>query len=122
MDSEDVKQTSIQKLGRITSKSELKISKSKTKTVAFKGRDPVRSKITINNNVIEQINTFHDLGCSISYQNEKYITVKISTFLQITGIINRTLKPSQVQKHTILKIYNALALPAFLYGCRLGQL
>jgi hypothetical protein len=34
----------------------------------------------------------------------------------ITGIINRTLKPSQVQKHTKLKIYNTSALPALLYG------
>jgi len=67
--------------------------------MTFKERDPVRNKIIINNNVIEQINTFHDPGCSISYQTEKHITVKISTFLQITGIINRTSKPSQVQKH-----------------------
>jgi hypothetical protein len=86
---EITQQTSIKKLGRITSKNGLKISKSKRKTMAFKGRDPVGSKIIINNNVIEQINTFHDLGYSISYQNEKCITVKISTFLQITGIINR---------------------------------
>jgi len=33
------------------------------------------------------------------------------------GIINRTLKPSQVQKHTRLKIYNTLALLALVYGC-----
>jgi hypothetical protein len=62
MDSEDVQQTSIQ---RVTSKNGLKIS-SKTKTMAFKRRDPVRSKSIINNNVMERINTFHDLGCSIS--------------------------------------------------------
>jgi hypothetical protein len=65
--------------------------------MAFKGRDPFRSQIVINNNNIEQINTFDYLGCSISYNNEKDVTVKISKFLQITGIINRTLKPSQVQ-------------------------
>jgi hypothetical protein len=45
-----------------------------------------------------------------------YITGKISKFLQITGIINRTLKPSQVRKHTRLKIYNTLALPKLIYG------
>jgi hypothetical protein len=32
------------------------ISKSKTGTIAFKGRDSVRSKIVINNNIVEQIN------------------------------------------------------------------
>ena len=48
---------------------------------------------------------------------KKNSTVKISKFFQITGIINRTLKPSQVQKHTRLKIYNTLVLPILLYGC-----
>jgi hypothetical protein len=47
------------------------------KTMAFKGRDSMRSKIVINNNTVEQTNTFNYLGCSISYQNEKDITVKI---------------------------------------------
>jgi tRNA A37 N6-isopentenylltransferase MiaA len=56
------------------------------------------------------MSTFIYLGCSISQQNEKDSTVKISKFLQITEMINRTLKPSQVQKHTTLKIYNILAL------------
>jgi hypothetical protein len=57
--------------------------------MAFKGRDPVRSKIVININIIEQINTFIYLGCCISYQNEKDVAVKISKSLQITRIINR---------------------------------
>jgi hypothetical protein len=61
-------------------------------TIALKGRDPVRSKTVINNNNTEQINISSYLGCSISYQNENNITVKISKFLQITGIINT--KPS----------------------------
>ena len=40
----------------------------------------------------------------------------MSKFLQITGIINRTLKISQVQKHTRWKIYNISALPNLLHG------
>jgi len=52
----------------------------------------VRSKIVINNNIIEQINTFIYLGCCVSYQNEKDVAVKISKFLQITGISSRTYK------------------------------
>jgi hypothetical protein len=73
VDLEDAQQTSICKLGTVTSKNGLKISTSKTKTMAFKGRDPVRSKIIVNNNAIEQINTFHDLGCSFSYHYDKHI-------------------------------------------------
>ena len=52
---------------------EPKISTSKTKTVVFKGRDPVRSKIVMNNNIIEKTNTSNNRGCSTSYQNEKNI-------------------------------------------------
>ena len=46
------------------------------KKVAFKGTDPVRSKIIINSDIIEQLNTFTEPGSPISYQNEKDITVK----------------------------------------------
>jgi hypothetical protein len=49
----------------------------------------VRSKIVININITEEINTFSYLGCYISYQNGKDAAVKISKFFQITGIINR---------------------------------
>jgi len=62
--------------------------------MVFKRRDPVRSKIVINNNIIELINIFDYLGCSISYKNKKGVTLKISKFLQITGISHRILKPS----------------------------
>jgi hypothetical protein len=48
----------------------------------------------LNNSITEEINIFSYLGCSISHQNEKDITVKISKCLQKTGIINRTLIPS----------------------------
>ena len=75
--------------------------------MASKGRDPVRSRIKINNNVTEKINTFNYPVCSIAYHNLKYITVKMSKFVNITGIINRPLTPSLVQKHARLKIYNA---------------
>jgi len=55
------------------------------KTMAFKGIDPMRSKIVINTNITEQMNAFSYLDCSISYHNEKDITVKISEFLHIIG-------------------------------------
>jgi hypothetical protein len=40
----------------------------------------------------------------------------VSIFLQITGIIDRTLKSSRVQKQTRLAICNTSALPTLLYG------
>jgi len=90
---------------RVTSKYGLKISTSKMKTMALKERDAVKSKTVISNNVIEEINTsFIYLGCSISYQKEKDITVKITQFMQVTGIINKILK------RNLLKSKNTLDL------------
>ena len=85
--------------------------------MAFEGRDPVRSKMAINNNIVEQINTFSQLGCPILYQHEKIITVKVTIFIQIMGIIIKCLRPSQAQEHIRLKMYNTLALPTLLYIC-----
>jgi hypothetical protein len=83
---------------------------------AFKGRDPIRSKIVIHNKIIEEVNTFNCLGNLVSYEKEKdidnKITVntfnclgnlvsyekekdidnKITKLLEITGIINNTFK------------------------------
>jgi hypothetical protein len=57
-DSEDTLQISIHKLETVIFKYALKITTNKTKKMAFKGRDPVRSKTVINNNIIEPINIF----------------------------------------------------------------
>jgi hypothetical protein len=46
----DTLQIALHKLEIFTAKYGLKSSTSKTKTVPFKGRDPVRSKIVINYN------------------------------------------------------------------------
>jgi len=54
VDSEDALPNSIHKLGTVTSKYGLNVSKNKMKTMAFKERDPVRIKIVINNNNIEK--------------------------------------------------------------------
>jgi hypothetical protein len=47
-----------------------------------KQRDPVRSQIVINNNIIEEITNFYYPGCPISYQNKKAVAVKVSIFLR----------------------------------------
>jgi hypothetical protein len=62
-DSEDALQISVHKLEMVTSKYGLKITTSRMKTIAFKGRDPVRSKIVVNNSIIEQTNTCNYVGC-----------------------------------------------------------
>jgi len=50
--------------------------------MAFK----VRTKIVIDNKIIEQVNLFNYLGNMISYEGELEIDNKVNNFLKITGI------------------------------------
>jgi hypothetical protein len=115
-DSEDNVQTAICKLNKIITEYGLTISTDKSKVMAFKGRDPTRTKIVIINNIIEQVNMFNYLGNVVSYEKEKDIVNKITTFLKITGLINNKFKPNEVQKVTRMKLYTTLALTILLYG------
>ena len=63
----------------------LNISVEKTKSMAFKGRDPVRNKIVIDNKFIEYVNSFNCLGNVISYKKELDIDNKLHNYLKITG-------------------------------------
>jgi len=79
----------------------LTISVQKIKSMAFKGRDPVRTKIVTGNKIIEQVNSFNYLGNMISYEKELDIDNKLHNYLKITGIINnvfRTQKPLRKQE------------------------
>ena len=55
------------------------------------------------------------LGCSISYHFSNDIEFKLAKFLQLIGTIKRTVF-KKVRTETILKIYNTLVIPTFLYG------
>ena len=61
--------------------------------MAQKGRDPVRTKIVIENKTIEQVNLFKYLGNVISYEGELDIDNKLNNFLKITGILNNVFRP-----------------------------
>ncbi|PSN45800.1 hypothetical protein C0J52_10758 [Blattella germanica] len=40
----------------------------------------------------------------------------ITKYTKITGVLNKFFKPSQVQRHTRLKMYKTLARPVLTYG------
>jgi hypothetical protein len=61
--------------------------------MAFKGRDPVRTKILIDNKIIEQVISFNYLENMISYERELHIHNKLNNYLKITGILNNVFKP-----------------------------
>jgi len=63
--------------------------------MAFKRRDPVRTKIVTDNKIIEQVNLFNYLGYMISYEAELDIDNKLNNFLKITGILNNVFRPQK---------------------------
>jgi len=67
--------------------------------MAFKGRDPVRTKIVIDNKIIEQVKMFNYLGNMISFEKELDIDNKLHNYLKITGIINNVFKPQNPLTH-----------------------
>ena len=64
-----------------------------TKSTAIKGRDPVRTKIVIDNKTVEPVNLFNYLGNIISYEGELDINNKLNNFLKLTGILNNVFRP-----------------------------
>jgi len=85
----------IHKLNQIMTEYGLNISVQKTKSMAFKGRDPVRTKIVIDNKVIGQVNLFNYLGNMMSYEGELDIDNKLNYFFKITGILNNVFRPQK---------------------------
>jgi hypothetical protein len=84
--------------------------------MAFKGREPVRSKICIYNKTLQQVNAFSYLGYYLSYEEEKDLNMKIADFVKITGIINQMFKPNLVSEYAIITIYKILTRPTLAYG------
>ena len=114
--SENELQTAVHKLNTIIEKYNMKISTNKTKVIAFRGKDNIRSKITVNDEIIEQVNNFKFLGCNINIYKEEDLTKKVEKFNYINGTIKRTLG-NKVRRETMLKFYKVMSIPLIMYGC-----
>lgn len=121
-ENEDDLQRNVYKLEKVTKMFDMKISSAKTKTLAFRGKEPVRSKIVINGKIIEQVRNFKYLGVEISYDGETDIQSKLGKFLKVTGLINRTLRANKTRRETRIKVYNTLAIPMLTYGSEVWAL
>ena len=108
-------QRSVYKLNEIAGEYNMKISLKKSKIMAHHGKFPTRSKIVIDNKLIERTNHFNYLGCDITYDRDKDIENKINKFQSICGTINRTLQ-NKTRKDTKLKFYKVMAVPVLMYG------
>ena len=93
----------------------MEIATKKTKVFGFVGTDHLRTKVILKDETLEQVSQFTYLGCSIAYQFSNDVEFKLAKFLQLIGTIKGTIF-RKVRTETILKIYNTLILPTFLYG------
>jgi hypothetical protein len=107
--SEDDLQYSVHNLNKIASEFSMEINGQKTRVMAFRGMEPIRSKICINNKTLKQQNTYNCLGYNISYEGEKDLNMKAANF------VNQIFKPSLVSRHTRIRIYKTLARPVLLW-------
>jgi hypothetical protein len=114
-DTEDNFQRAVYLLNSISKECNLEIATEKTKVFDFVGTDHLITIIIINDKTLEQVSQFTNLGCSISYQPSNDVEFKLAKFLQLIGTIRRT-NFRKVRKETILKLYNTLVVPTFLYG------
>jgi hypothetical protein len=103
-------------LNKIASEISVEINTEKTGVMAFRGMEPIRSKICINNKTLKQQNSFNYVGYNISYEGEKDLNIKTANFVKGLGIINQIFKPSLVSRHTRIHIYKTLARPILSYG------
>jgi hypothetical protein len=113
---EDDLQCSIYNFHIVASKYNMEISIKKLKVMVFCGKEPVPSKICLNNKMKERTKDFTHLGYKLSFQGETDLPQKITKYTKTMGIINAVLKPTLVQKHTRIRLYKTLARPSLCYG------
>jgi hypothetical protein len=87
----------------------MEINAEKTRVMAFRGLEPIRSKIRINNKTLRQQNTFNYFGYNVSCEAKKDLNIKAAKFFKVLEIINQIFKPSLVSRHTRIRIYKTLA-------------
>ena len=113
-DSEDKLQKSIYILNEMSKDYNLKISTDKTKTMVFRGKHLVRSKIEIDGSILDQVRQFNYLGCELSLDGEPDFDKKINSFQGICGTIRKHLKKTCTD--TQMKFHKVVTRPSLLYG------
>lgn len=114
-DDEDKLQKSLYILNNICKRYNFQISKTKTKIMAWQGKHPIRAKIMIDNQPVQQVTSFTYLGCEISFNDDDEVKKKLHRFQYMCGTIRRTLK-GKVREETQLKFYKTMAVSTLMYG------
>jgi hypothetical protein len=61
-------------------------------TVVFRGKFPIGTKTVKDNEPLDQVSHFTYLGYDITWNANKYITVKLNKFRHICGTLKGTFK------------------------------
>jgi hypothetical protein len=69
--------------------------------MAFCGKWPLRSKLILDNQPIEQVSKFKYLGCHLSYKGEVDVNHKLEKFIYVCSTIKRDLKTKPERKHRL---------------------
>ena len=87
----------------------IKTSTTKTKVMGFQGKEPIRTKIMLNDRILEQVSYFIYLGNDIGYDIIYDIDVKLGKIQTICGTINRLFrnKLSRDKKIKVLQRYGS---------------
>jgi hypothetical protein len=97
----------------VASKQNLTISTSKTKILAMKGKEFIRMKIVINNNIVEVVRNFNYLGCQLGCNRYLVTWNKLQSVNCKCRTIKHTLLHKTRQEKT-LKYYKVLAAASLL--------
>ena len=66
--------------------------------MTFKGKEPIRAKIVLNNKITEQVSDFKYLVCVTSFYKNKDFGNELYQFQYICGSLNRILKTKHEKK------------------------
>jgi hypothetical protein len=78
----------------------MRISTLKTKTVVYQGKNHIRCKIEIDNNITEQVSSFKYLGFNVSYCPKEDINIKLNKFQRMCRTVRGTQRQKTLQNTT----------------------
>jgi hypothetical protein len=64
----------------------MEVTSEKCKKIIFRGMEPVRSKMYINDKMLNQINKLNYLGYDVSYEGEKNLNIKMKILSKCWGL------------------------------------
>ena len=117
-ETEDDLQRQLHKFYQASRGLNMNISIEKTKSITF-AKDPVRCKLVVENNIIEQVSQFKYLGIELSGYHDpvKDLRSQVNKATAISGCLRQIVWSNQyMRKDSKIKIYKTCVRPIMTYG------